>query len=481
MSLRIASLTLLVLAAAGLYELLPRLRRARLPTALRHAPAAWVFVAFVAVLLLWAPVVYVRSPAPAEAKTELTGLLTGVLLAAGTVAATRGSPHGLRGLRLGWTLGLGLVLVTAAVELATGLRVHADESLTWALDPTVVAGPFRNPNDFAAILTVLVSGVIAYRATLRGRILRAGLAVMALLGVVAVLLTQSRGGLIAITLVLAIHGIRAALDGRAALLSRSRPLPAQRCPASSAAVSGGSPSAAGGTRHRRIVTRLFVAATVVVAAVAAFTVPALVRLNPIAATIAAAGQPGTARSDTLRLDLIRAGWRYFTESDRLGTGAGSFEHLLANDPDPGVSHIIWMHNSFLEFLLQYGVVVAGALVAVIAAVLATVAWGARPRPLARPARSAQPAPTTASARRLVTAEVLSALVAFAALGTLAYTALETHVWWMMLAQAVAGAWWLAHADVKAADRASEPSAGEVAGREATQEMRSPAGSPRSPM
>ena len=44
--------------------------------------------------------------------------------------------------------------------------------------------------------------------------------------------------------------------------------------------------------------------------------------------------------------------------------------------------------------------------------------------------------------RLVAAEALSALVAFAALGTLAYTALETHVWWLMLAQAVSAAWWL---------------------------------------
>lgn len=449
MSLRAASFTLLVLAALGLYHAchdLPTSRSA-LAESLRRASAAWAFGVFVAVLLLWSPIVYLRSPDAVAARAELTGLLTGVLLAAGVLAASRTSASGrlsptrgdpspttsarpsLGGWRLGWTLGLGLALVTAAVELLTGRHVHADESLSWTLDPTIVAGPFRNPNDFAAVLVVLVSGTIAYRAGVSRPAARLCLAVLAAFGVVAVFLTQSRGGLVAVVLVLAIHAARVALDRRAERRMTSAP--------GSEAASGRAHTgawAAPPAQGRGTVTWAFVVFATIGATIAAFTVPALTRLNPVATMITAAGEPGTARSDTLRLDLIRAGWRYFTGSDHLGTGAGSFEYLLAHDPNPGVSHIIWMHNSFLELLLQYGVVVAAALGAVITTVLVSLVLGLRQTSSGTVRHNRE--------RRLVVAESLSALVGFAALGSLAYTALETHAWWMMLAQAVAGAWWL---------------------------------------
>ena len=513
MSLRIASVTLLALAALGLLQsrhVWPAVRSGFVAS-LRRAPAPWAFVVFVVALLAWTPLAYLRSPDPGAARAELTGLLTGVLLAAGVLAATvtRRSPGGphrsaelgtdltpggpnpstepratsspgrqhpstrpgtdlssptrtapdLSGWRLGWVLGLGLAVLTATVELLTGRHVHADESLAWTLDPTIVAGPFRNPNDFAAALSVMVGGTIAYRAGVSRPAARWGLALLASLGVAAVLLTQSRGGLVAIVLVLAIHALRVLLDRRSTT----------------------HPKLFAANTRARTVTWSLAGSLVLAATIAAFTVPALVRLNPIAATIAAAGQPGTARSDTLRLDLIRAGWRYFTESDRLGTGAGSFEYLLAHDPNPGVSTIIWMHNSFLEFLLQYGVVVTAVLAAVTVAVLASLATLLRRAPTGSehgptdpghgptdpghgptdtghgptdtghgptdtghgPTGSGPPEnPTADREHRLVAAETLGALVGFAALGSLAYTALETHVWWMMLAQAVAGAWWL---------------------------------------
>lgn len=411
MSVRLASPTLLLLAVLGLFQVrhvLPRLRSEGLAASLRSAPTAWSFGLFILVMLAWVPLAYTRSPDPTQARAELTGVITGVLLAAGTAAATRYTAGGLRSMRLGWVIGLVLALGTAVFEIATGRHVHADESLSWTLDPTIVAGPFRNPNDFAAILAVLVSGTIAYRAGVRSARARAGLAVLAAFGVVAVFLTQSRGGLIAIVLVLAIHAVRVLADRR----------DAGRVPTPRS------------SRGPRTVTWA-IAGAALVAVVAAFTVPALARHNPIVTMITAAGQPGTARSDTLRLDLIRAGWRYFTGSDHLGTGAGSFEYLLAHDPNPGVSHIIWMHNTFLELLLQYGIVVAAALVAVVVAVLVT---SARSLLHVRGKTAEQRRET-----RMTVAEALSALVAFAALGSLAYTALETHAWWMLLAYAVVAA------------------------------------------
>ena len=484
MSLRIASLTLLVLAGLGLYEL----RRAAggvrafgLMRSIRRDPAPWAFGLFAVALVTWAPLAYVRSPAHGDARAELTGLVTGVLLAAGTVAATRGTRDGLRAMRLGWVLGLGLAVVTAGFEVLTGRHVHADETLAWTLDPSIVAGPFRNPNDFAAALAVLVSGTLAYRAGVRQRLPRTGLSLLAALGVVAVILTQSRGGLVAIVLVLAIHAARALWDRRAAVggsgtgssalgardipgrqRASARRTVASRSPLHLGISRSGDPAGRIGPARAATVTWGILAVVIAAATVAAFTVPVLVRLNPLATMIAAAGQPGTARSDTLRLDLIRAGWRYFVESDRLGTGAGSFEHLLARDPNPGVSHIIWMHNSFLELLLQYGVVVAGALVAVVVAVLLSVVHAMRrdrPATLRSNDRDRGRGPETP----LVIAEILCALVAFAALGGLAYTALETHAWWLMLAQAVAGAWWLTARPARPApERLPDESASEVA-------------------
>ena len=168
--------------------------------------------------------------------------------------------------------------------------------------------------------------------------------------------------------------------------------------------------------------------------VAAFTVPALASRNPLYRLATSLTAEATARSDHLRLDLIRAGLRYTTDSDGLGTGAASFEPLLAADPHPGVAVQTWLHNSFVELLLQYGVLPTLVLAALITAVVVTLL----PRSTALTARSA-PRSAVDPEAGLARAEAAAALIAFVALGVVASTALPSQLWWVMLAQATASA------------------------------------------
>lgn len=361
---------------------------------LRPAPLA--LLSFALVAAAWAPLALSRAPDPVEGRAEVQGFLAGIAVAVAVVALSRCSRIGLVGMRRGWMLALGLSVLVATYELITKDHLWLSPGLDWAESHrTIVAGAFRNPNDFAIALTAMISGTLAgaaSRAERRRGWRRAVPIVLCVLGAIAVLLTESRSGLLALIVVLAIH-LGAAVWNR------------RRLGVSPAALAGGGLVA-------------------LVGVVAAFTVPALAAHNPVLRTLIAAGEPGTARSDTLRLDLIRAGWRYLRESDGLGTGAASFEVLLARDPNPGVSTHTWLHNSFLEIVLQYGVVVGGALGLVLLIALAAVRRrGAVDGSVAR-------------------VEVLASITCFAALAFASATVVTAPVWWLILGQAVASAWWL---------------------------------------
>lgn len=395
MALHVAVLAFVTVSLVVLVRSRWRPWRGRLPLA---------FAGFWLVVFVWAVPAYLRAPDPAAARQELTGLLTGGLLALAVFASIGGDPQRLRGARLGWTLGLALCVLTAVVEIVTGTHLWVPADQAWAIQSrTVVSGPFHNPNDFAVVLTAMISGTIAYRVDVtdgRRRLLLTALIVM---GGIVVVLTESRGGLLALVAVLVMHAWRA---WRTRAHVRHPGLP-------------GAP--------RRVWPWVATAALAAALAVSVFPSP---RTSPVARVVAGVTAEGTARSDHLRIDLVRAGLRYFEESDGLGTGAGSFEPLLAADPNPGVSTRTWLHNSFVEILLQYGLVVAlllGALVAAIA-----VAALQRPR-----GASSEQAPGASALDRT---EALCALLVFVALGLDANSALETHVWWVGLAYAAACAY-----------------------------------------
>lgn len=377
----------------------------------RPAPSA--LLAFAVLALAWVPIASGRAPDAAEGRAEVSGLVAGLAVAVGVAAASRGTWSGLVAMRRGWALALALSCGVALVELVTDAHLWIPAGHSWAeTSRTIVAGAFRNPNDFAVALTAMISGTLAWRRDAGPPGRRVAVA-LAALGAGFVLLTESRAGLLALLVVLGLHaaGARSGRrEGRPVRGSARRP-------------------------HRFLVPAL--AALVVAVGVAAFTLPALAARNPVARLIAAAADPGTSRSDGLRVGLLRAAARYAADSDGLGTGAASFEPLLAADPSPGVSTRTWLHNTFAELALQYGVLVAGGLLVL----LAVLTLGLRPRRRGR--RPAVAHPSRPRARRLVTARVegAAALVAFVALGCVASTALTTPIWWLVLGQAAASAWW----------------------------------------
>lgn len=410
--LRLATVLPVCVAVAAVWWAVRR--RPRRPS-LREAAVPLAMSVVVVVLAASSVLALHRAPDPLEGRTEVQGLLAGVAIAVAALALSRGSWRGLAALRRGWPLALLLAAGVAAVELLTGRHLWIPSGLSWAeTSRTIVAGAFRNPNDFALALTAMISGTLVHAASLPRRgsaALRGGLLALVVAGIVAVALTESRSGLLACTLVLAVHSA-AALRRR---LARTHRHPARPRPAHVA--------------QPRLPRRLGAGLGLAVAAAlaAAFLVPALAARNPVLHMASAAAAPGTARSDRLRLDLLRAALRYLHDSDGLGTGAASFEVLLARDPAPGVASRTWLHNTFLELLLQYGaptaLALAGLLVLVVGALLVPRRRGRR--------------------AHLVRVETLGFLVPYVALGCASATVLTTPIWWLLLGQVVASASWLA--------------------------------------
>lgn len=356
----------------------------------RSPPASLLLLA--AVVAIWVPTALLRAPDPVAGRAEAQGLVAGVAVAVGVVALTRGSAWGLSAVRRGWSLALLLSVVVGTIELVTHRHLWVGGGLAWAeAERTILAGAFRNPNDFAIALTAMISGTLADAASRRSP-WRGALFALVVLGAIGVALTESRSGMLTLLVVLAAHAW-------SALRRRGTTIP----------------------RRTAVVLATGVGALLA----ASFLVPALAARNPVLRAFVATTQPGTARSDELRLDLIRAALRYLRASDGLGTGAASFEVLLMNDPAPGVAMRTWLHNSFVEIVLQYGVVVAAALGLVMIAVIAALF----PRPRWASSSTAR-------------VEGAGALVAYVALGCAAASAVTTPIWWLMLGQAVASTWWL---------------------------------------
>ncbi len=72
-----------------------------------------------------------------------------------------------------------------------------------------------------------------------------------------------------------------------------------------------------------------------------------------------------------RWDIWAATWRMFTRSPLIGTGAGSYRHVIGIDkPATGAAVLEQAHNGWLEWLATTGVVGAAALLLAVAAVAA---------------------------------------------------------------------------------------------------------------
>ena len=193
---RLGTLLPLLVAAAAVWSA----RRARWRDAVPLSVLAMTgLIASTAVVALH------RAPDALEGRAEVQGLLAGLAITVATLALTRGTSAGLTALRRGWVLALGLAVVVGAIELVTDRHLWVGPGLSWATTSrTIIAGAFRNPNDFALALTAMISAVLVHRSALprAARAAHGALAALVGAGLVGVALTESRSGLLAGVLVL---------------------------------------------------------------------------------------------------------------------------------------------------------------------------------------------------------------------------------------------------------------------------------------
>lgn len=399
--------------------------------------APWTFIAVWAVLFAWMPHAIGVAPDARAAGIELRRFGQCLIFSAALLACVRGARLGLTGVRVGWLVALLVCGGVGLWEVVTGDHLlFLDPKRGWPFGERMPAATWLNPNNLATMLVGMIAGTWALRAQLNRcaaadgrhaagaahreetsrRRARPGwwnraacgvLDVLVVLAAVVVAFTQSRMGLLALVAVFGLEAWRRWPDWQAWWSAHHRQADAE----------------AERSRGRLASAPALLAGAGVLAAsaVASVTVPALARHNPIVGMVGMLGAEETARSDSLRLQLIAAAMRYLRESGWLGSGAGSFEPLLWADPDPGVVTLTNLHNAFVELLSQYGVVV-GAVHA--AALLAVLAAAALPGRLPRDHR----------------VEILGFLAAYVAFGVVASSSLTIPGWWLLHATAVAS-WW----------------------------------------
>lgn len=397
---------------------LPALRRTRW----WRDPAPVLLVVFWAVFWALSSRALAVAPNWRLGRRELLGLAVCTFVSLAAVALSRGSRLGLQAFRWGWVVALLLTGGIGVWEVFSGRHLWTPQWSPWRFgDGSVISSTFINPNNFSDALVGMLAGVVALWARAGSRrVLRAVLALLAVFAATLMVFTESRGGLVGLALIAGLEVVR-----RRRLMTGARPLREVLAD------------------HRQMLTAAAVGVLAVIAAT--FLVPALAARNPLRATIALMFTDEQSRSDLLRIRLIKFAFGYLRDSGWTGSGAGSFEPLFWNDPARGALPATNLHNSFVELLTQYGVLVFAPYLALLLVLVATL--------FRRGIRSV----TSAVEREqlLIRNELAGHLMAFTLLGTTASSALEIPFWWLSLANAAALAWYLrAHHPTRSHARAS---------------------------
>ncbi|WP_040155485.1 O-antigen ligase family protein [Mobilicoccus massiliensis] len=374
--LALLSLGVLVVARTGLW---------------RRAPVV-AFVLFWLVGMAWLPYAWSIAPDPRLASREVLALgYSAVLSCAVLLLGRRG---GLLWWRFGWLAALVLTGAVAVWEMTTARHLWVNP---WPFQPRIAAATYANPNNFGIMLLAMVVALVAWRAETRSRVVRVVLSLATLGAAGLVLLSESRSAALGLIIIGALE-IGRRLLAHPGLVRRFV------------------------SAHRVLVAAGAVALGV--AAAATFVVPALAVHNPVLRMLYAAIQPTTAASDLFRVRVSLLGLRYWWESGFFGTGAGSFEPIMWNDPNSGIDVEANLHNAFVEMLMQYGVVVFVVFAALLV-VLCRVLWRTRLAASVRPRLA------------IVRTELAGHLVVFVALGLTASSSLSQPVWWLVMANACA--------------------------------------------
>ncbi|GAB96177.1 hypothetical protein BJY21_003134 [Kineosphaera limosa] len=360
------------------------------------APAL-AFAAFWVVWALGIPLWHRDSTRVWSMDQGVMGLLACACVSFALVALARGRRFGVALTRGVWIAVAVVFVPFGMVEVITGW--HFAPGGSYEPPGFSPSGLFNNPNNFAVVLLVCL-GVLLLRLCERmGEWQRVGLTLLAVGAGLLIVATLSR---LVVLAAIAVAALAAHLAWRRA--------------------HGPSP---GWTRG----TRLAAGAAVLFAA--SFVLPGMSRLNPLIGLIAP-DPDATARSDELRVALMDAGLRMWSTQPWAGIGAGRFETLLEQDPG-SVGRVTALHNTFVELLTEYGLVLAGPLAVTLVWLVILLA-----RRVPTQTHGAPSGVDAEGARYLLGVYLL----AFGVGGVLVSSALPWTMWWLVLASAVTTAWWL---------------------------------------
>lgn len=328
----------------------------------------------------------------------------------GVVLVCGAGRFGARAVRGLWVLLGASLLVMALAEVFTG--THFSPGGPYAPPAFSPSGPFGNPNNLACVLVVVLGVVLGRMSERLPTWHRAVLSVAAGVTVGLVVLTLSRAAVAAC----AVMG----LAGGVLALSRS-------------------------PRGRRLLhlrgLRGWARAALVTLAVAPVVLAAVALWR-----LVAPGHADQVRSDGLRLTLVRLALDYWRTSPWLGVGGGRFEMLL-RDEHPEIGYVLPVHNTFVEFLTEYGVVGAGSLAALLLLAAVVIAL---PTGRTTPGTTTTPDPTRPNGATAATAALVVSgrprtlddagarhlafvlLLGIVLAGTVTSSALNWQVWWLMI-------------------------------------------------
>lgn len=293
-------------------------------TSLFSAGSVRSLLVTVCALLLWGFISMIWSESIEAGTAELLAVFFFATFAVVMLFLTRSTNYSIQTVLVGWISAFAVTTPVAAWELITGTHLPSAWSLNspWYATAGRVASTFRNPNDYASFLVVLLPFALLGLAHSKNALRRFLFAGVALLGLILVLITASRLGLVAY-IVVALYW----------LWIRRRPEVA--------------------------FSYVLLLPLGLILAVAYFTSFGVSQLGGVFNRFGNIGyELQNAGSAEIRLNMALNAIAALIESYGFGIGAGAFEAWISSGAAPyDVGRIVNAHNLWLEILAQYGIVV----------------------------------------------------------------------------------------------------------------------------
>ncbi|GAB76752.1 O-antigen ligase [Austwickia chelonae] len=330
------------------------------------------------------------------ARGEISLMAASAAVTGAMILLSRGTLAGQYGFRTLWVLVLATTAPVAVMEILYDEHIVVTRWIEWYFQPHIPAGTFSNPNNYACVLVAVTGTLLAWSLDRVPRWVSVVFLTTAAATTWLIWSTLSRGAVGAVALQLSVVAVGvAARRGWWAAVRRSR-------------------------AARWIAAGFSVVLGAMIAA--AFLVPALAARNPLLR----APKAGEEESDGLRINLIRAGLRYWESSPWFGTGPGTFEYRLGEEKPPGIEDLtINAHNGFIEILSQYGLFVTVPFAALLV-------YSCRHTVGLR-----GPVDAGVISRRV---ELACLLIAFTVTGVVVSSSLALPMWFVMLAHVVVLGW-----------------------------------------